>query len=130
MTQTARETVLAHWAAANARDWPRFAALLAPELAYTVPQTRERIDGGAGYLDMFATWPGDWRAVVQSLVCEGDEAVCRIAFEVDGQTMTGISFFTVTGGRIVRVVDYWPEPYEPPPRASRHLVRDPAPPAQ
>lgn len=119
-----RDLIRRHWALANGRDWPAFAALLAPALRYEVPQTREFIDGAEGYLDLFVTWPGDWRADVRELVCDGAKAVCRIDFIVGDQAMTGISFFTVGSvDRIERVVDYWPDPYEPPPRASRFMQR-------
>jgi hypothetical protein len=124
MSGHTRTLIQRHWSLANQRAWPAFAALLADDLKYEVPQTRERIDSGAGYLDLFSTWPGDWRADVRELVCDGPKAVCRIDFCVDGQVMTGISFFTLNaGGRIAEVVDYWPEPYEPPPRSSRHMRR-------
>lgn len=126
MTATTRHLIDTHWRLANARQWDAFAALLHPGLRYEVPQTREYIDGGEGYLDMFRTWPGDWQATVRHLVCDGPEAVCIIDFSVGAEVMTGISVFKTEAGRIVHVTDYWPEAYEPPPRASVHLKRRPA----
>lgn len=126
MSDATRKLIERHWALANARQWDGFARLLASDLQYDVPQTREYIESGAGYLDMFSTWPGAWRATITRLVCDGDQAVCIIDFDVDGQRMTGISVFEVRDGRITRVTDYWPEPYEPPPRLSAHLKRRPA----
>lgn len=123
MSTATRSIVEQHWACANARDWPRFERLLAPGLRYDVPQTREYIDGGAGYLDMFRTWPGDWTATVKDLVCEGSRAVCIIDFVVARESMVGISVFEIEDGHIVAVTDYWPEPYEPPPRQSLHMKR-------
>ena len=32
-----------------------------------------------------------------------------------------MAFFEITGGLIVRVTDFWPEPYEPPP-GREHLT--------
>ena len=126
MNLNTRDTVESHWRLANARDWVAFGELLGPGLRYEAPQTREYIDGGAGYLDMFATWPGNWRAVVKQLVADGRTAVSIIDFKVQGETMTGISIFDVQDGKIVRVTDYWPEPYEPPPRISSQMKRHPA----
>ncbi len=40
--------------------------------------------------------------------------------------MTGISIFGFQGKLISSVTDYWPEPYEPPPRSTPHLKRRPA----
>ena len=126
MADTTRDLILTHWRLANARDWPAFARLLHPALTYDVPQTREYIETGAGYLDMFVTWPGDWQAEIRRLVCEPQQAVCIIDFKVGGEVMTGISVFDVADGLITRVTDYWPDPYDPPPRTSAHLKRRPA----
>lgn len=123
MSPETRRIVEHHWRAANARDWERFATLLAPQLRYEVPQTREYLDSGVGYLELFRTWPGNWSARTKTLICEGAQAVCIIDFDVDGETMTGISVFEVEGNLITRVTDYWPAPYEPPPRQTPHLRR-------
>jgi hypothetical protein len=122
-SEATRSVIQSHWTFANTRDWEAFAMLLSPRLRYDVPQTREYIDGAEGYLDMFRTWPGDWLATVKWLVCEESKAVCVIDFVVGAETMTGISVFEVLAGKITQVADYWPEPYEPPPRASRHMLR-------
>ena len=112
-----------HWVLANARDWDGFARLLHPGLVYEVPQTRERSVGAEGYLDLFRTWPQPWRANVQRLVADGRTAVCQIDFVAGDEHMTGIGFFDVEEGLITRVTDWWPEPYDPPPRLTPHLVR-------
>lgn len=126
MTEATRSLILRHWALANARDWAAFAELLHPGLRYEAPQTREYIEDGPGYLEMFRTWPGAWTAHIRELVCEPQRAVCIIDFVVGGETMTGISVFGVEGGRITSVTDFWPEPYEPPPRVTPVMKRRPA----
>ena len=125
MSDTTRELILRHWHLANARQWDEFDTLLAPDLRYEVPQTREYIESGPGYSEMFRTWPGDWTATIHHLVCDDVKAVCIIAFDVGEVTMTGISVFERRGSQIVKVTDYWPEPYEPPPRQTAHLKRRP-----
>lgn len=127
MSSATRELIQRHWALANARQWDAFAALLHPGLRYEVPQTREYTDSADGYLEMFRTWPGAWQATITNLVCETHEAICVIDFAVGDQRMTGISIFGVADGRIGSVTDYWPDPYEPPPRATPLLKRRPAP---
>ena len=47
---SAHQVVAAYWAAAEARDWARFADLLAEHVVYEAPQTRERVRGRAAYL--------------------------------------------------------------------------------
>ncbi|GAA0744157.1 nuclear transport factor 2 family protein [Ideonella azotifigens] len=128
MTLSCKALVLRHWQAANDRDWTAFAKLLADDLVYQVPQTREQVRGAAGYLDFFRTWPGDWRADVQQVIADEGQAVTVLNFLTERDNpqaaqMTGITFFEVQDGRITRVTDHWPEPYEPPPRASVHVTR-------
>ena len=126
MPEQTRATILQHWELANARNWSEFKKLLADDLTYEVPQTREYIDSGNGYFEMFRTWPGDWRATIQHLVCEGDRAICVIDFDVGEDKMTGISIFELRSGRLAKVTDYWPAPYEPPVRETPHMKRRPA----
>ncbi len=119
----AKALVLRHWEAANVRSWKEFAELLSPDLVYDVPQTRERIRGREGYVDFFRTWPGEWRADVVEVIAEEHKAVTVINFVTPTEQMTGITFFEVAAGKIVRVTDHWPSPYEPPPRASTYVER-------
>lgn len=123
MNQVTKSIIDMHWVCANTRDWGGFAALLSPKLRYEVPQTREYIESGAGYLELFSTWPGNWSAVIKHLVCEGPKAICVIDFVVESETLTGVSVFEVSDGLIVSVTDYWPEPYEPPARKTQHIKR-------
>lgn len=123
---TARQTrdlVLRHWALANARDWVGFAALLAEDVVYEVPQTRERVRGRAGYTDFFATWPQPWEARIVKCIADDAGALTVVDFVSNEPTATGLSVFEVRGGLITRITDYWPEPYEPGPRASAHVQR-------
>lgn len=42
---SAHDVVTAYWAAAEARDWPEFGTLLADDVVYRNPQTRELVHG-------------------------------------------------------------------------------------
>jgi len=118
----AHGVVAAFWAAVAARDWQAFGALLADEVVYEAPQTRERVRGREAYVRFNAEYPGDWQVVVERVVGEGPHAASWIRFRVDGSEQQGICFFDLAAdGRIVRLFDFWPEPYEPPP-GREHLV--------
>lgn len=118
-----RAAVQAHWLHANAREWAAFEALLDPALQYDVPQTREYTDSREGYVEMFSTWPGDWRVTIRHLVCEDDKAVCVFDFVIGDTVETGISVIEFEGGRARRITEWWPASYEPPPRATPLLKR-------
>lgn len=117
-----RRVIADYWAAADARDWAAFGSLLADDLVYEVPQTRERIRGRATYVRFNADYPGDWHIVVQRVIASDGEAVSWIDFIAGGTAQIGITFFRLdVSGSICSISDFWPEPYTPPP-GREHLV--------
>jgi ketosteroid isomerase-like protein len=119
----AHDVVAAYWAAAEARDWAAFGGLLAEDVVYEGPQTRERVRGRDAYLRFNAEgFPGGWHLQVQRIVGEGSHAASWIQMSEDGDHYPGLCFFDLgSDGRIARITDFWPTPYELP--ASRaHLV--------
>ncbi|QFQ99164.1 nuclear transport factor 2 family protein [Streptomyces phaeolivaceus] len=129
--ESLRKTVESFWAAAEGRDWAAFAETLAADVVYELPQTRERIRGRERYVEFNREYPGDWHARIERIVAEpgqGGESgqpgqvVTWTHVTVGLEEMYAISFFTGDGdGRIAGVVDFWPEPYEPP-AGREHLV--------
>ena len=123
MTRAA-DVVASYWAAANARDWETFGSLLADDVMYEGPQTRERVRGRAPYVRFNVEgFPGDWHLDVQRIVGDEDHAASGIHFtNADGTDQPGVCFFDLDGdGRIARIVDFWPDPYELPANRA-HLV--------
>jgi ketosteroid isomerase-like protein len=120
---SAGDVVTAYWAAAEARDWERFRDLLAEDVVYEAPQSRERVRGRDAYVRFNAEgFPGDWRITVTRVVGDGDHAASWIEFREVGEVQPGLCFFDLDAdGSIARITDFWPEHYEPP--AGRgHLV--------
>lgn len=118
----ATDVAHAYWAAAEARDWTAFGALLAEDVVYELPQSRERVRGRAAYVRFNAEYPGDWHLRVERAVGSGSQAATWIAFEAGGETQTGLCFFELDEhGLIARITDFWPEPFVPPP-GREHLT--------
>ena len=120
---SAHEVIAAYWAAAEARDWDAFGALLADDVTYRGPQTREQVRGRAAYLRFNVEgFAYDWHATVRQIVGEGRHAASWIEFTGPEGTQPGLCFFELgDDGRITQITDFWPDPYELP--ASRaHLV--------
>lgn len=119
----AHEVVAAYWAAAEARDWDAFGALLADDVVYRGPQTREQVRGREAYMrfnrEGFAY---DWHIAVQRIVGEDQHAASWLEFTSPEGTQPGLCFFELDDDdQITRITDFWPDPYELP--ASRaHLV--------
>src|SRR5947209_12674468 len=90
----ATDVIAAFWNTVSARDWPAFGALLAADVVYELPQTRERVRGRDAYVRFNAEYPGEWDLAPIQIVGGGRHGASRIRFAVDGEPdQTGISFF-------------------------------------
>ena len=119
----AHQVVAAYWAAAESREWDRFADLVAEQVVYEAPQFRERVRGRTAYVRFNAEgFPGDWHLTVQRIIGEGRHGASWLEFSDAGDRYPGLCFFDLDeDGRIARITDFWPMPAELP--ASRaHLV--------
>jgi ketosteroid isomerase-like protein len=103
------------------RDWNGFAELLDPDVVYELPQTRERIRGRARYVQFNAEYPGDWHVEPQVVLGDDRDGSLLFRWRSDNEDLLAIAFFEVADGRITKVTDFWPEPYDPPP-GREHLV--------
>jgi hypothetical protein len=124
LVRDANEVVSAYWAAANDREWGAFGDLLAEDVVYEGPQTRERVRVRANYVRFNVEgFPGDWRLVIILIIGEGLHASSWIEFtNADGSIQPGLCFFELRDdGKIVRITDFWPDPYELPAQRA-HLV--------
>jgi SnoaL-like domain len=119
----AQQTVAAYWAAIAARDWETLAGLVDPDVFYQVPQTRERVSGREAFVRFCAEgFPGEWHVAVEQAVGQGEQAASWVQFSGADGIEPGLTFFDLgADGRITRITDFWPEPYEPPGNRA-HLV--------
>ena len=120
---SAHEVIAAYWAAAEARDWDAFSALVADDVIYRGPQTREQVRGREAYRRFNAEgFDYEWHLAVERIVAEGLHAASWVEFTGPEGTETGLCFFELGDDyRIIEITDFWPVPYDLP--ASRaHLV--------
>jgi ketosteroid isomerase-like protein len=108
-------------ASLEARDWDAWAALLHPTVVYEIPQSRERIRGRERYLQFNQEYPGDWHLRPKVIIADERHGVVWFEWQLDGRTDDAMAFFEFNDGLIIRVTDFWPEPYEPP-SGREHLV--------
>ncbi|UBU12380.1 GNAT family N-acetyltransferase [Nonomuraea gerenzanensis] len=121
-TAASRRAAHAYVESAERRDWESFAALLAEDVVYEMPQTRERIRGKAAFVQFNMDYPGDWHLEVRRIVADGRRAAAWLAARVGDERQDACVWFEFSGaGLISRVTDFWPEPYEPP-AGREHLV--------
>lgn len=110
----AGELIRRYWECCEGRDWDAFGALLADDVVYRLPQTREVVYGRADYVEFNRTFPGDWHVRIDRIVGQPGSAVSWTTFTVDGVAMTGLCFFTITDGLVAEIDDFWPEPSDAP----------------
>jgi ketosteroid isomerase-like protein len=104
------------------RDWTGLTALLAEDVVYEMPQSRERIRGRPAFLRFNIEYPGDWHLRVRRVVADGRLAALWLDVNVGTERQDACVWLELSeSGLISRVVDYWPEPYEPPP-GREHLT--------
>jgi ketosteroid isomerase-like protein len=116
-----RRRVLAAHGFSN--DFLSVGAVLGEDFVLDWPQTNERVRGKERFVALNSEYPanGPWRFAVRRVVGSETEAVSDVIVTDGVQRARAISFFTVAAGKITRVVEYWPEPYEAP-ASRRHLV--------
>ena len=121
MTGT-RQTATEYIDCLERRDWPALTALLADDATYELPQTRERVHGKGAFLRFNVEFPGDWHLTIRRVVAEGRDAALWLDVRVGAEQRDACVWLEVSGsGLITRIVDYWPEAYDPPP-GREHLV--------
>jgi len=118
---TVTRTIAGFYAALEARDWDAVAAHLDADVQYDVPQTKERIRGREAYMRFNLEYPGDWHLELLAVHEDDSGGAAEVAFRLGGDEMVNVAFFRLVDGRIARIHDYWPEPYDPPP-GREHLV--------
>jgi ketosteroid isomerase-like protein len=111
------------WRRMASNDFDSVRPLLAGDFLLHWPQSGERIRGGENFARMNAEYPGRgrWSFRLNRLVADGDTVVTQVSVSDGEQHAEPVSFFTVHDGRIVALVEYWPEPFAPRPER-RHLV--------
>ncbi|MEV4140963.1 nuclear transport factor 2 family protein [Dactylosporangium sp. NPDC049742] len=118
-----RQLALAYVDSLELRDWPRLTDLLAEEVVYELPQTRERIRGRDAFVQFNREYPGDWHLGVRRVLADGRQAALWLDVRVGADEILDACVWleAAEDGLIARITDYWPEPYDPP-AGREHLV--------
>lgn len=120
---SADDVVREYWRLMATNDFASVAAVLAPEFVLEWPQSNERVRGAANFARMNAEYPshGPWRFEVHRIVASQEAAVSDVGVTDGVQSARALSFFTVSQGKVTRLVEFWPEPYAAPANRA-HLV--------
>ena len=111
------------WELMATNDFDSVGHVLANDFVLDWPQSGERIRGRDAFAAMNAEYPahGRWVFTINRIVGGGDSAASDVSVTDGVQTARAITFFTIQDGKINAIVEFWPEPFFPPPNR-RHLV--------
>jgi ketosteroid isomerase-like protein len=103
------------WRRMASNDFPSVAPVLATDFVLEWPQSGERIRGAERFVAMNVEYPahGPWVFTVHRIVGGGSEAASDVSVTDGVQSARAVTFFTVANGRIVRMTEFWPEPFAP-----------------
>lgn len=109
----AEAIVRAFWRLMATNDFHAVVTVLAPEFVLEWPQSSERIRGAERFVRMNTEYPahGPWRFTVNQVIGGESEAVSDVKVTDGVQSGRAISFFSLSQGKIARIVEFWPEPY-------------------
>jgi ketosteroid isomerase-like protein len=113
---TAENTVREFWRLMATNEFASVKQVLAETFVLEWPQTNELMRGPENFARMNSEYPaqGSWSFSIKRLVASATEVVTHVAVTDGTQAAEAISFFQVEGGRVIRLVEYWPESYAPP----------------
>lgn len=109
------EVVRRFWEVMASNDFGAVTDLLAADFELAYPQSGEHFDA-AGMVALNTDYPtaGRWTFDVLDLVAADATVVTRVLVRNETVEATAITFFTVVDGAITRMVEYWPDPFDPP----------------
>lgn len=121
VTEESKQVVEKFWATMQTNDFKAAGQLLHNDYVLEWPQSRERIRGRANFVAINENYPahGHWEFTIHRMLAEGDEVVSDV--DVTDGVIRGrvITFSTVRDGRILRQIEFWPDPFEPAPWRAR-----------
>ena len=109
-----REVVTALWDAFDRFDFAAAGNLLHDDFVCEWPQSGELIRGRDNFVAVNQHYPGQWRITVTHLLTHDDQVITEIEARSGDDVARAISFFWLRDGRIVRLREFWPDPYPAP----------------
>jgi ketosteroid isomerase-like protein len=114
-TTESKRAIEQFWATMQTNDFQAAAQLLSDDFVLEWPQSGERIRGRDNFAAVNEHYPvsGRWTFTIRTIIAEGDQAVSDVQVSDQSIRARVITFSTVRGGKIVKQIEYWPDPFEP-----------------
>lgn len=120
-----RHLVERYWAAMQENDWRKASELFDDGFVLDWPQSGERIRSRDDFVAVNAAYPaaGRWQFTVERLVAGEGSATTDVRVTDGVRQDRVVTFFELGGGRIQRLTEYWPDPFEAAPWRARWVER-------
>jgi ketosteroid isomerase-like protein len=104
------------WETMKTNDFHAVAELLHDDYILEWPQSGERIRGRENFAEINTHFPaeGKWQFTVNQILSDGDQVVTDVTVTDGARMDRAITFSTVRDGKILKQVEFWPEPSEAP----------------
>ena len=117
------DVVKRFWSLMGSNDFGSVGEVLSNDFILEYPQSKERIRGRANFAAMNTEYPahGKWKFTINTLIGDESQAVSDVTVTDGVQLARVISFFSISAGRINKMIEFWPDPF-PAQENRKHLV--------
>ncbi|MBE0680586.1 MAG: nuclear transport factor 2 family protein [Anaerolineales bacterium] len=111
-----KELVEGFWGAMATNDFYAASQLLRGDYVLEWPQSGERIRGRDNFAAMNTHYPaeGKWTFKIHHIAAEGESVVTDVSVSDGTRQDRAITFSTIRDGKILKQIEFWPEPFEAP----------------
>lgn len=113
MSTNAVSLVEQYWRLMMTNDFQSVGSVLSDDFVLDWPQSHERIRGRDNYATMNEEYPahGHWQFSINRVIGNESEAVSDVLVTDGVQHARAITFFSTRDGKIVKMIEFWPEPF-------------------
>jgi limonene-1,2-epoxide hydrolase len=101
------------WQLMRTNDFHSVGEVLSDDFVLDWPQSNERIRGRDNFARMNEEYPahGRWQFTINRIVADEGEVVTDVLVTDGVQKARAITFFTIQGYKIVRMLEFWPDEF-------------------
>ena len=105
-----------YWKKVSEQKWEEAEALFHENFAAEWPQSRERFRSGKAFIQMNREYPGTHRVEVLEVLSVDSRTVTTVFINAEdtGQKVFATSWFDFSEGKILKLTEFWAEPYSAP----------------
>ena len=109
------ELITTFWGLFSEQKWDQAATLLHEDFMAIWPQSRERMVSAKNFIDVNRYYPGNHKIEIIHLFETSNKVLTTVWIAADtGQKTFANSIFDIQNGKILKIEEYWAEPYAAP----------------